>query len=188
MGTYCAASRCEIAIGNWHILKLAENAGATFNWRNAILRPANTRTSSASLAVIITLATGILGVGGDAARHAAFADRIVGINARVVAVGIPGASALAQVGTFLNVAPPNACANPIPTKFPSYILAGAVLDPKRILVGSSSNFGAPLAIGAGQEGAFLSIDPSGSHPLHIAPNFATKRRSGVGPWRCRADV
>jgi hypothetical protein len=42
-----------------------------------------------------------------------------GIDARIVAVGIPGASALAQIGPFLN--DPKACANPIPSKFPSYI-------------------------------------------------------------------
>jgi hypothetical protein len=176
MGTYCAASRCKIASGNWQILKLVRDAGAgwALNRRDAIWveSPANTWKSSANLAVIIALATGVAGIGGDAARHAALADEIAGINARVVAVGIPGASALAQVGTFRNVAPPNACANPIPTKFPSYILAGAVLDPKRILIGSSSNFGAPLAIGAGQEGAFLSIDPSGSHVLRVPPDFA----------------
>src|ERR1700687_1564676 len=60
---------------------------------------------------------------------------VLGIAARVVAVHTPGASALAQVGTFLNVPPPGACANPIPSKFPSYIQPGAVLDPNRILVG-----------------------------------------------------
>ena len=58
---------------------------------------------------------------------------IPGIDARVLAAHIPGASALAQVGTFLNVPPPGACANPIPSKFPSYIQSGAVLDPIRVL-------------------------------------------------------
>jgi hypothetical protein len=50
-----------------------------------------------------------------------------------------------------------------------------VLDPNRILVGSRSNFGAPLAMGVGEEGSFLSIDPSGPGILSIPPNFA---RSG----------
>ena len=99
-----------------------------------------------------------------------------GVDARIVAVDIPGASAVAQIGTFLNVPPPQACANPIPTKFPSYILPGAVLDPNRILVATQWNFGAPLAVGAGAQGAFLSIDPRGAHPLFIPPTFA---RSGV---------
>jgi hypothetical protein len=49
------------------------------------------------------------------------------------------------------------------------------LDPNRILVGTSSNFGAPLAIGVGQEGAFLSIDPSSPRILRVPAKFA---RSG----------
>lgn len=99
-----------------------------------------------------------------------------GVDARIVALDIPGASAVAQNGTFLNVPPPQACANPIPTKFPSYIGPGAVLDPNRILVASQWNFGAPLAVGAGAQGAFLSIDPRGANPLFIPPTFAS---SGV---------
>src|SRR5262245_54747605 len=51
-----------------------------------------------------------------------------------------------------------------------------MLDPNRILVGSGSNFGAPLAIGVGTEGSFLSIDPSGSSVLSVPPSFA---QSGV---------
>src|SRR5260370_35467102 len=82
------------------------------------------------------------------------------------------ASAISQVGTFLTVRPPGACSNPIPSKSPSYIQPGAGLDPNRILVGSQSNFGAPLAIGVGPEGSFLSIDPSGPGILSVPPNFA----------------
>jgi hypothetical protein len=122
---------------------------------------------------MMALAAVIAVVEGGAAWRAARADEIADIDARVVAINIPGASAIAQVGTFLNVAPPGACANPIPTKFPSYILPGAMLDPKRILVGSRSNFGAPLAGGVGQEGSFLSIDPSGPNVLSVPPDFAT---------------
>ena len=40
------------------------------------------------------------------------------------------------------------------------------------MVGSRSNFGAPLAIGVGLEGSFLSIDPSGPNVLRVPPNFA----------------
>jgi hypothetical protein len=169
MGTYCAASRGKNTIGIWQILKYQRRDGVL------VKTPAHNRKSTANLAVIVALAA-IAGLGGDAARHAALADEIRDVDARIVAVGIPGASAVAQVGTFLNVAPPLACANPIPTKFPTFIRAGAVLDPKRILIGSRSNFGAPLAVGAGQEGAFLSIDPSGSQVLHVPPDFA---QSGV---------
>jgi hypothetical protein len=107
---------------------------------------------------------------GAIPRRAAAAPAI---SAHVVAIGIPGASAIAEVGTFLN--DPSACARPIPTNFPSFIQPGAVLDSKRLLVGSSSNFGAPLAIGVGQEGALLSIDPSGLSVLRIPSKFA---RSG----------
>src|SRR5262249_61739217 len=89
---------------------------------------------------------------------------------------IPGASAISQVGTFLNNPVPPACAHPIPTLFPSYIQPGKVLDPNRILVGSQSNFGAPPAIGVGTEGSFLSIDPSGPGILSVPPDFA---QSGV---------
>ena len=121
---------------------------------------------------IMTLAAGIAVADGDATWRAARAQEVTDIDAHVVAVNIPGASAISQVGTFLNVPPPGACANPIPTKFPAFIQPGAVLDPKRILVGSRSNFGAPLAIGVGLEGSFLSIDPSGPNVLKVPSNFA----------------
>jgi hypothetical protein len=97
------------------------------------------------------------------------------VNARVVATNIPGASAIAQVGTFVSggTLTPGDCANPspIPTKFPTYILPGAVLDPTRLLVGSVSNFGAPLPASGGREGSLLSIDPSGSVTLVVPANF-----------------
>jgi hypothetical protein len=116
----------------------------------------------------MALAAGLAGSTGNAAD----AQRIPAINARVIAVNIPGASAIAQVGTFLDVPPPGACANPIPSKFPAYIQPEAILDPVRLLVGSSSNFGAPPAIGVGRPGSLLSIDPSGSGILRIPADFA----------------
>jgi hypothetical protein len=100
------------------------------------------------------------------------ATAITNISAHVIATNIPGASAISQVGAFLNNPVPPACAHPIPTLFPSYIQPGAVLDPNRILVGSQSNFGAPLATNAGEEGSFLSIEPSGADTLAIPRNFA----------------
>jgi hypothetical protein len=124
---------------------------------------------------IMALAAGIAVVDGDAAWRAAWAQRITdidsidAIDAHVIATNIPGASAISQVGTFLN--DPNACARPIPTGFPSFIASGAVLDSIRILVGSRSNFGAKLADGVGEEGSFLSIDPSG-RDLMVPPDFA----------------
>jgi hypothetical protein len=92
------------------------------------------------------------------------------LEARLLARNIPGASAVAEVGPFLN--DPKACANPIPSKFPSYILPGAILDPVRILVASRSNFGAPLALGVGREGSVISIDPTATNRLNVPTNFA----------------
>ena len=96
---------------------------------------------------IMALAAGIVVADGDAAWQAARAEPIP-LNAGVIAVDIPGASAIAQVGTFL---PGPFCGSltPIPSKFPTFIANGAVLDQNRILVGSRSNFGArsPMASG-----------------------------------------
>lgn len=154
----------------------------------------NSRRIAAS---IMALAVGIAVLNGDAAGRRAFAQSIPDPNgdpawraawvqsipfldARLIATNIPGASALAQVGTFRKAdpnKPPDTChPTPIPTAFPSYILPGAVLDPIRILVGSRSNFGAPLAAGAGQEGSFISVDPTGPGTLGVPENFA---RSGT---------
>ena len=115
-------------------------------------------------------------IGDPAGRAAWAAQSVSSVDARLIAINIPGTSAVAQVGTFLNSPVPPACAHPIPTLFPSYIQPGAVLDPIRILVGSRSNFGAPLATGVGQEGSFLSIDPTGQGTLGVPENFA---RSGT---------
>lgn len=112
--------------------------------------------------------------------HASFAaaQSIPGINARLVAINIPGASAIAQIGTFLNQQQPPPpqqpvqCSAPIPLKFSAYTKSGAVLDPKRLLVGSTSNFGAPVAPGGAAPGSFLSIDPSGPGTLGVPSNFA----------------
>jgi hypothetical protein len=101
------------------------------------------------------------------------------LDARIVAINIPGASAIAQVGTFvmggtLDPSPVGAaCANPnpIPKNFSTDIQPGKILDPNRILVGSQSNFGAPLDV-VGLEGSFLSIDPSSGGILNVPANFA----------------
>jgi hypothetical protein len=126
--------------------------------------PTNIRKFIINLPGIMALAAGIVVVDGDAAWQTARAEPITDINARVIAVDIPGASAIAQVGTFLP-GPPiqlGQCPlpHPIPTSFGDFIKTGAVLDPIRILVGSRSNFGAELDV-VGSEGSFLSIDPSG---------------------------
>ena len=88
------------------------------------------------------------------------------LEGRLVAVGIPGASAVAPVGTFLP-------GGPIPAKFAQYTQPGKILDPKRILVGSTSNFGEPLSDQNQLPGSFLSIDPTGGTVLVIPPGFAS---------------
>ena len=86
----------------------------------------------------MALAAAIAIVGSGAAWQAARAQSVPTINARVVATNIPGASAIAQVGTFLNNS--EVCSHkidgsqilfphPIPTLFVSFIQPGAVLDP-----------------------------------------------------------
>lgn len=59
---------------------------------------------------------------------------------RVVAVGIPGAGAVSAVGGFH-------AGSPIADKasFKAFTRAGEILDCERILVASSSSFGAPPA-------------------------------------------
>ena len=76
---------------------------------------------------MLSMAAGIV-ASGDAAWQAARADEIAHIDARVVAIGIPGASAIAQIGAFLNVPPPGACANPIPAALMTRIVAMVAID------------------------------------------------------------
>jgi hypothetical protein len=127
---------------------------------------------NSSFRAIVGLLAGLVGTGTDVTRHSSRAEEIPRINARVVALGVPGASAISEVGPFLSAVSQGACAAPIPTLFPSYIRPGAILDPIRILVGSRSNFGAPPAIGVGYEGSFLSIDPSGPQIVKVPSDFA----------------
>src|SRR3984893_4861617 len=114
--------------------------------RRFILRQISRRIAVSKMALAGAFAVLI----GDPAGRAAWAAQSVSsVDARLIAINIPGASGVAQVGTFLNSPVPPACAHPIPPLFPAYIQPGAVLDPIRILVGSRSNFGDPLATGVG---------------------------------------
>src|SRR5215472_2695666 len=90
------------------------------------------------------------------------------LKGRVVAVGIPGASAISAVGRFLPGGPIHDKPN-----FAAFTQPGKILDPVRILVASSSNFGAPLANPDQREGSFLSIDPTGTDTLLIPDDFAS---------------
>jgi hypothetical protein len=143
--------------------------------------PTNIRKFIINLPGIMALAAGIAVADGDAAWQAARAQSITHVNARVIAINIPGASVVSQVGTFIPGPPTPFGQCTLPHPIPGFssgdfIKTGAVLDPNRILVGSRSNFGAPLAIGVGQEGSFLSIDPSAPSILSVPLNFA---QSGV---------
>ena len=91
------------------------------------------------------------------------------ISARIVAVGITGVQGVRQVGMFHS-------GGPI-TNNPEFLLKtrrGRVLDPQRILVASSANFGSEPADTAQIPGTVLSIDPRGKEPLKIPAQFAAK--------------
>src|SRR5262249_12665482 len=116
-----------------------------------------------SAALLITL------LGATTVTRAESSQQDQSVRARVVAVGIPGASAISAVGTFLP-------GGPIHDKpaFAAFTQPGKVLDPARILVGSTSNFGAPVTRQDELPGSFLSIDPHGTDILAIPPDFAAR--------------
>src|SRR5262249_14971935 len=156
-----AASKRKIIVGRWRFSQWSASTAACLEPNRPLVQGRmNVRKFVANLPGTLVVAAGIAIADGDAAWQAARAPAIPQINARVVATNIPGASAISQVGTFLTK--PAICAtksdgttipfpHPIPALFPSFILPGAVLDPSRILVGSRSNFGAPLAVNVGTE-------------------------------------
>lgn len=77
------------------------------------------------------------------------------VHAIVVATGIRGANAITQIPHFLRSSPLHD--NPVKAAF---TLPGRVLDPNRILVTSTSNYGASLGNVDEYPGSVLSIDPS----------------------------
>jgi hypothetical protein len=80
-------------------------------------------------------------------------DLMLPVHAQVVAQGIPGAGAITQVGNFR----PNSPINNKPA-LAAFAAPGKVLDPVRLLVASSSSFGATPARPAEAPGAVLSLD------------------------------
>jgi hypothetical protein len=88
------------------------------------------------------------------------------LNAQVVATGIPGAGAIAQIGTFHKGGPFND--NPV---FRASTAPGQILHRTRLFVASTSNFGAPLARPGEAPGSILSLDVGGG-PLAVPPGFA----------------
>ncbi len=104
---------------------------------------------------------------GPLSGDAVYGDRQGVLHARIIATGIPGAGAVSEVGDFLRGSPLHDN-----SAFTPYTQPGAVLDPKRILVASTSNFGAPPARSNDPEGSILSIDPT-ADAITIPADFAT---------------
>src|SRR5262245_47252320 len=73
---------------------------------------------------------------------------------------------------------------PIPLNFASYVKPGKVLDPTRILVGSTSNFGEPLSDLNQLPGSFLSIDPTSDQQAFyrrvFENHFYFRSKKGLG--------
>lgn len=119
-----------------------------------------------AIALAILLATGVVTAQNLASILAddQGADLPVPLTATVVATGIPGAGAIAQVGMFHKGGP----------FAPGGVLATAshpVLDRTRLLVASTSNFGAPLARLLEAPGSILSLDVSGG-AVNVPADFA----------------
>jgi mono/diheme cytochrome c family protein len=131
-----------------------------------------TLKSTVSLLVTggLVLGTFSLYVVGSGAAGAEMRDRsderFGALKARVIATGIPGAGAVTEVGSFLTGSPLHDKSTFVP-----FTAAGRVLAPTRVLVASTSNFGAPLARPIDPEGTILSIDPAESD-LVVPAGFA----------------
>lgn len=95
-------------------------------------------------------------------------EEAVAIDGRLIAIGIPAASTIAPIGTFLP-------GGPIHDKpeLAAFTQPGRVLDPNRFLVGSRSNFGAAIANPDQAAGSLLSVDPRGGQVLHVPKDFAS---------------
>ena len=88
-------------------------------------------------------------------------------HATTLATGIPGAGAVCEIGLFLPGSPFGAGGPFIANNAP-----GGNLATTRILVASTSNFGATPARADQYSGTILTIDPSGG-PLAVPGDFAT---------------
>ena len=119
------------------------------------------RTRVGIEALVLALALAGCGTGPDSAgtvetetntSDLSFRDPffMLPIRGQVVAQGIPGAGAITQVGTFHRGSPIHDKATLNPS-----IAPGMVLDATRLLVASSSSFGATLSRPAEAPGAVL---------------------------------
>jgi hypothetical protein len=126
-----------------------------------------TRRKALAILASTAGAAGFSALGGPALADEHDDEKATSIEGRLIATGIPGASAISGVGTFLPGGPIHD--NPALAAFTQ---PGRVLDPNRILVGSRSNFGAPKANAGQAAGSFLSLDPRGASVLAVPPGFA----------------
>lgn len=86
----------------------------------------------------------------------------VTLRARVVATGIPGAGALSPVGEFHAGGPLHDNRG-----LAARTRRGAVLDPARLLVASTSNLSAPRVDGGGPSGAIVSLATDADRPIRV---------------------
>ncbi|MDQ3956080.1 MAG: putative sulfate exporter family transporter [Actinomycetota bacterium] len=93
--------------------------------------------------------------------------RSVRLTGRVMATGIPGAGALSPVGTFHPGGPMHDN-----RAFAATTEPGEVLDPTRLLVASTSNFGATSARADWSTGSILSLSTKAPTPLKLPADFA----------------
>jgi hypothetical protein len=89
------------------------------------------------------------------------------VEATVIATGIPGAGPICQIGYFHRSSPFHDKAAFLP-----FVAPGAVADPLRLFVGSTSNYGAPLGLATAAPGTILSIDPNQGQ-LAVPAGFAS---------------
>ena len=122
-----------------------------------------------TLQFLLALSLTFLAAGRDSQldENSDLSPDIQSVHADVVATGIPGAGAIAQIGTFHKGGPFHDNAT-----FAASTQPGNVLDRTRLFVASSSNFGAPLARAGEAPGSVLSIDVSGGS-IAVPPSFAS---------------
>jgi hypothetical protein len=130
------------------------------------IAPAGPRRYSRRLVLTGALAVGAL-LGSCAQLPFGSRDAAPALTGRLVAVGVAGAGAISPVGAFHT-------GGPIKDKpeFAAFTQVGMVLDPDRVLVTSSSNFGAPKALADRATGSVLSLDPRADKPLVVPTTFA----------------
>jgi len=125
------------------------------------------RPSIQSALVLIGVSSSIFAIAALLTGQTVETLNLLPIQAQVVATGIPGVGAIAQIGTFHLGGPFHDNPSLSPATAP-----GEILDGRRLLVASSSNFGAPLARTDQAPGAILSIDLSGG-TIDVPADFAS---------------